>query len=102
MPRSARKHKIDPHPVGVARFLLVQYTNTRKIYQIAIKYTKWQQNISNGRKKDQISKKLLAPSIARPSKIYPIWDFWFENLATLELVTAGLGFYRLYRSFHLV
>jgi hypothetical protein len=22
------------------------------------------------------------PSIARPSKIYPNWDFWFENLAT--------------------
>jgi hypothetical protein len=23
---------------------------------------------------------VLASSIARPSKIYPNWDFWFENI----------------------
>jgi hypothetical protein len=44
-----------------------------KIYQRTIKYTK-------------IDKKTPTSFIARPSKIYPHWDFWFENvyhLATL-------------------
>jgi hypothetical protein len=36
-----------------------------------MKYTKWPQNIPNGHK---------IYIIARPSKIYPNWDFWFENM----------------------
>jgi hypothetical protein len=39
--------------------------NDHKIFQ---KLTKWPLNIPY--------------SIARPSKIYPIWDFWFENKAS--------------------
>jgi hypothetical protein len=42
---------------GVARFLLVQYTNTEKIYQITTKYTKCPKSISNGYKIDQMSVK---------------------------------------------
>jgi hypothetical protein len=41
--------------------------NYHKIYQMTTKYTKWPQN-----------KPTL--SITRPSKIYPNWDFWFENI----------------------
>jgi hypothetical protein len=33
---------------GVARFFLVQHTKTGKMYQIAIKYTKWRENWPNG------------------------------------------------------
>jgi hypothetical protein len=33
---------------------------------MTVKYSKWPKNIS-------------AFSILRPSKIYPNWDFWFEN-----------------------
>jgi hypothetical protein len=36
-------------------------------------------NISNGRKIDQMVIKYSRFSITRPSKIYPNWDFWFEN-----------------------
>jgi hypothetical protein len=37
-------------------------------------------NISNGRKIDQtVIKYNLRFSIARPSEIYPNWDFWYEN-----------------------
>jgi hypothetical protein len=32
----------------VARFFLLKFTNTMKIYQITTNYTKWPQNISNG------------------------------------------------------
>jgi hypothetical protein len=38
-----------------------------KTYQMAIKYTKWLENLPTS-------------SIARPSKIYPNWNFWFENM----------------------
>jgi hypothetical protein len=34
---------------------------------MAVKYTKWTNN-------------LLATFIAKHSKNYPNWDFWFENL----------------------
>jgi hypothetical protein len=44
-----------------------------KIYQTTIDYTKWQLIIPNGHK---IYKLFF---ILRPSKIYPNWDFWFEN-----------------------
>jgi hypothetical protein len=44
---------------------------------MAVKYTKWPSYIPNS-------------SIARPSKIYQNWIFWFENLATLVLAAAML------------
>jgi hypothetical protein len=37
------------------------------IYHLAIKLTKWSLN-------------MLASSTERPFKIYPNWDFWFENI----------------------
>jgi hypothetical protein len=58
--------------VRVARFFLTQYTKAvenvpdcHKIYQMAIEYTKWPNF-----------------SVSKPSKIYPNWDFWFENIAS--------------------
>jgi hypothetical protein len=36
--------------IKVARFVLVQYTKTGKIYQMATNYTKWPQNMPNGHK----------------------------------------------------
>jgi hypothetical protein len=63
----------------VARFFLVQLTKTGK-------HTKWSKTIPNSRKIFRIAVKwtkrtLNIPtfSIARPSKIDPNWDFWFEN-----------------------
>jgi hypothetical protein len=66
--------------ICVARFFLTQYTKTGKIYQIANKlpngheiyqmaviYSKWPWNMST-------------VSIPRATKIYPKWDFWFENI----------------------
>jgi hypothetical protein len=61
--------------IRVARFFLAQNTKTRKIHQndhkiypISVKYNKrpCPQNIPTS-------------SNARPSKIYPNLDFWFEN-----------------------
>jgi hypothetical protein len=49
--------------------------NGHKIYQMATKYTKWPQNRPNGHENIPTS------IIARPSKIYPNWDFWFEKKA---------------------
>jgi hypothetical protein len=46
---SGGMHALFPRLFSVARFLLVQFTKTGKIYQITIKYTKWQQNTPNGR-----------------------------------------------------
>jgi hypothetical protein len=45
------------------------------------KCTKWPQNIPFGRKVDKSALKQYEHllHIARPSKIYPNWDFWFEN-----------------------
>jgi hypothetical protein len=40
--------------------------NDHKLYQTAINYPKWSKNITTF-------------SITRPSKIYPKWDFLFEN-----------------------
>jgi hypothetical protein len=50
---------------------------------MATKYTKWPQNIPNGRKMYQHL------PLQDPPKIYPNWDFWFEkthHLATLSQV----------------
>jgi hypothetical protein len=72
--------------IKVARFFSVQHTKTGKtyqmtickIYQMTIKYTKCTQNIPNGRKIH-----MYTIFIARPSKIYPNWDFWFDNICTI-------------------
>jgi hypothetical protein len=64
----------------LCRFLFLQHTKTgknilsheenipkgNKIFRTAVKYTKWTLNIPTS-------------SLARPSKIYPTLDFWFEN-----------------------
>jgi hypothetical protein len=42
-------------------------SNGHKLYQIAINHTKWPFN-------------MLTSFIARPSKLYPNRDFWFENM----------------------
>jgi hypothetical protein len=46
-----------------------------KTYQMNIKYTMWSQNGQNHHRKYQ-----HMYSIARPLKIYPNLDFWFENI----------------------
>jgi hypothetical protein len=70
------KRELD---VRVARFFLVQYTKTGKMYQNG-------ENIPKGHKICQLAGKLTkwpwnipTSSIASPSKIYPNWDFWFET-----------------------
>jgi hypothetical protein len=46
--------------------------NEHKMYQMVIKYPKCPYNIPNGRK--------IYPFFnLMPSKIYPNWEFWFEN-----------------------
>jgi hypothetical protein len=62
----------------VARFFTVQHTQTGK------KYAKWPQNVPNiqySRKLDKMAIKIPTSSAARPSKVYPKWDFWFEKYA---------------------
>jgi hypothetical protein len=65
---------------GLPDFSLYNIPNKRGggIYQIAIKYPKWPQNIQNGCKIDH--KICQHRRIARPSKIYPNLDFWYENV----------------------
>jgi hypothetical protein len=47
------------------------------------KYTKWLQNTTNGHKLYQNLQLQDPPSsIARPSKIYPNWNFGFENISS--------------------
>jgi hypothetical protein len=69
----------------VARFFLVQNTKTGKYIPNDHKDTKWPENIPNGRYIDQMAINIPTSSIARPSKIDPNWDFWFQkcHLATL-------------------
>jgi uncharacterized protein involved in tolerance to divalent cations len=50
-------------------------SNNQEIYQLAIKYTNWSYNVPNGH-----IPIISTSSIARPSKIYPNWDFWLENI----------------------
>jgi hypothetical protein len=47
---------LSPVSSRVTRFFLIQPTKKGKIYQMATKYTKWPQNIPNGRKIDQMAK----------------------------------------------
>jgi hypothetical protein len=52
---------------------------------MATKYTERQQHIPNGNKIGIPN--VPASSIARPSKIYPNWDFWVENIPSGNPVT---------------
>jgi hypothetical protein len=70
-------------------------SNGHKVYQMATKYIKWPQSISNGHKVYQMAVKYInwsyniPPSpISRPYKIYPNWNFWFENILSGN---PGLG-----------
>jgi predicted phosphoadenosine phosphosulfate sulfurtransferase len=66
------------YPFKVARFVLVQVTkfslsryigipNANKVYKMGKKYSKLPRNTPTF-------------SIPRLSKMYPIWDFWNENI----------------------
>jgi hypothetical protein len=68
---------------GCQIFLCATYENGEKAIPLNFKCAKWPQNIPNSHKIDKWTHNIPAPSIARPSKIYPNRDFWFENLATL-------------------
>jgi hypothetical protein len=74
--------KIGTQRGRVARFFVAQYSKTGEnipndhtLYQIPIKY-KYQM----AGKFDQMAIKYTKYTIARPSKIYPNWDFWFETI----------------------
>jgi hypothetical protein len=74
----------SPHPCSssdrVARFFLVQNTKMGKNIPKDHKFHQMDINIPFGRKRDKMAIKIPTSSIARPSKIYPKWDFWFENI----------------------
>jgi hypothetical protein len=59
---------------GCQIFSWCKIPNCQKIYQMAEELTKWPENWPNG-----YIICIPVSSIARPSKIYPNWDFWFEN-----------------------
>jgi hypothetical protein len=44
---------------------------------MAVKYSKWPNNI---------------PTIPRPSKIYPNWEFWSENIPSGNPVLAKVAY----------
>jgi hypothetical protein len=48
---------------------------------MAVKYSKWAYNIATF-------------CIPRPSKIYPNFDFWFENNPLATLLLKGFGAHR--------
>jgi hypothetical protein len=65
---------------GLPDFSRYKIPKREKIYQISNNYTKCPLNITKGCKIDHVSIKYTnTSSIARPSKIYPNLDFWFEN-----------------------
>jgi hypothetical protein len=53
------------------------------------KYTKWSQNIPNGSKMDQLAIKFTNICHCKTLKIYPNWDFWFENIPSGNPVGAA-------------
>jgi hypothetical protein len=89
---------------GVARFFLVQHTQTEKnipndhkYTKWPPKYTKWSQNIPNDRKMDKMPIKHTDIS-----KSYPNWVFWFENIPSgnpgyqrwhLQKMSTSIHFY---------
>jgi hypothetical protein len=48
-------------------------------YQNGGKYTKLPQNIPSGLNGRKIDQMVIKYTKIFPSKIYPNWDFWFEN-----------------------
>jgi hypothetical protein len=52
------------------------------MYQMALK-------ILFGSKIDKMALKIPTSSIARPSKIYPNFDFWFENIPSGSTVSQS-------------
>jgi hypothetical protein len=75
--------------------------NGNKMYQMETKCTKWKQNVPNGNKIYQMETKYTkwkqyiyteCTNLARPSKIYPNWELWFENTPSgnpgLESITT--------------
>jgi hypothetical protein len=62
--------------------MTVKHTKTGKIYQMIIKHTQWQPNIPNCLKYSKWPQNESTNPIARPSKIYPNLDFWFENISS--------------------
>jgi hypothetical protein len=46
-----------------------------KMYQMTTKFTKYPQDVPNGRKIDKMAQKIPTSSIARHSKIYPLFRF---------------------------
>jgi hypothetical protein len=53
------------------------------MYQMTANCTKWTLNVPFVRKIDKMDLKITTSSIARPSKINPNSDFWFENICTV-------------------
>jgi hypothetical protein len=68
--------------IRVARFFLAQCTKMGKYILGWCKTFEWPQNVPNvlGCKTDKMSIKYTKSSIERPSKIFPKWDFGFENI----------------------
>jgi hypothetical protein len=72
--RHAVRARVARFFFGAAYQNMKNIPNNCKLYQMANIY------IPNGRKIHQMALKYTTFSIARPSKIYPNWDFWFENM----------------------
>jgi hypothetical protein len=65
---------------GLPDFSWYNISKWENRYQIAIKIPKSHKlHISNSRKIDQIANNIPISSIARPSKIYPNPDFWYQK-----------------------
>jgi hypothetical protein len=58
---------LNTHGQGCQIFLGTTCQKRENIHQMAIKQIKW-------------AKCILIFSIPRPSKLYPKWDFWYENI----------------------
>jgi hypothetical protein len=85
------------HPSELPDFFGIIYQNGKNIpndhemYQMIVRCTKCLSNIPNGH---DIHQHFLFP---RPSKIYPSWDFWSENLATLIRPSSGKNQFRCFQ-----
>jgi hypothetical protein len=64
----------------VAGFFLVQHTKRGKIHQMTTYNTKWPKIYLMVGKLTKLPQNIPTSSIVRPSKIYPNWNFWFENI----------------------
>jgi hypothetical protein len=63
---------------GLPDFSWYNMPKRKKIYQITMKYTKWSQNIPNGRKIDQMS--ITYSNIFHCKTIQNFTQIWFENM----------------------